>query len=101
MFKLKKIGALSLAKVQTIFMAVFGLFVGLFYAILGLLISNLSADVQQEAGLAGAGELFTPWAILIMPIMYAIIGFVLGLICAWLYNLVAKLVGGIELELVK
>jgi hypothetical protein len=37
-------------------------------------------------------------AVIFLPIFYGIIGFVGGLISALLYNLIARLVGGIELE---
>ncbi len=34
--------------------------------------------------------------VIIMPLMYAFFGFIFTLIFAWLYNLVAKRVGGFE-----
>jgi uncharacterized membrane protein YdjX (TVP38/TMEM64 family) len=34
----------------------------------------------------------------VFPILYGILGFILGLIMGGLYNLVAAMVGGIELE---
>ena len=43
--------------------------------------------------------LFGAGAVVILPIVYGCIGFVGGLIMAPLYNLVAKVVGGIEVEL--
>jgi hypothetical protein len=36
-----------------------------------------------------------------MPIIYAIMGFIMGVIGAWLYNLIAKWVGGVQIELEK
>lgn len=36
--------------------------------------------------------------LVLMPIIYALVGFVFTLIGAWLYNLIAKTVGGIEYE---
>jgi hypothetical protein len=102
MFELKKISPLSLAKVQTLFMAVFGLFVGLLYAGLGKILSGLPEEVQSQAGLTPeVSAIFGPWAILIMPITYAIIGFITGLIGAWIYNVIAKQIGGIKVELSK
>jgi hypothetical protein len=38
-------------------------------------------------------------AIIIFPILYGCIGFVATLVAAWLYNVVAGLVGGIEMEI--
>jgi hypothetical protein len=102
MFKLKKIGVMSMAKLYGVLMAIFGLLVGLFYAGLGLMISNIPAEAKDAAGLTGGAEImFGPWAILIMPLLYGIIGFFSGLIGAWVYNIVAKRIGGLELELVK
>jgi hypothetical protein len=33
------------------------------------------------------------------PIVYGLLGFLLGALSAWLYNIAAKYVGGIRLEL--
>jgi len=35
---------------------------------------------------------------LLIPIFYGAIGYVAGLFSAWLYNVIAKKVGGIEIE---
>jgi hypothetical protein len=37
-------------------------------------------------------------AALFAPILYAVMGFIIGVIGAFIYNLVAKWVGGIEVE---
>jgi hypothetical protein len=37
-------------------------------------------------------------AIIVLPIFYGIIGFLSALITAWVYNLVASRVGGIEID---
>jgi len=102
MFTLKKIRPLSLAKVSTITMAFFGLVMGIFYAIIGSIISRLPVEAQTQAGFtSGMSVIFGPLAIIIMPIFYAILGFITGLIGAWIYNLVARWVGGVEIDLVK
>ena len=102
MFKLKKIRPLSLAKVSTIAMAIFGLIMGIIYALLGNLLSKLPADALAQAGLtSGTSFIFGPLAIILLPIFYAILGFLSGLVGAWIYNLTAKWVGGVEIELVK
>ncbi|MEK6885818.1 MAG: hypothetical protein AABX17_02535 [Nanoarchaeota archaeon] len=100
MVELKRIGPLSLAKLETIFMAFIGLLIGIFYAIIGMFISGLSEGALQEAGLdASSTIMFSPWAIIVMPLLYAILGFFSGLIGAGLYNLVAGWVGGVKIEL--
>jgi hypothetical protein len=91
---LKRIGVLSLAKLETIIMAIFGFFAGIFYAIFPQLINTSSVDTA-------VGNPFGWWGVIIFPIIYAILGFVIGVIGAWVYNLLARWVGGIELELSK
>ena len=54
------------------------------------------------AGLATGGAfgvLFGVGSIILFPILYGILGFLGGLITALPYNLIARFVGGIELEL--
>jgi hypothetical protein len=37
--------------------------------------------------------------VVIFPVLYAVLGFLATLLTAWLYNVVAAAVGGIELDL--
>lgn len=102
MFKLKKIKPLSAAKISTLILAFFGLILGIVYSAIGIMINRLPTEVLTAQGLeSGSIILFKPVMILIMPILYAIIGFISGLVGAWIYNLAARWVGGIEIELVK
>ena len=39
--------------------------------------------------------------IIIFPIFYGVLGFLTGAVGAWVYNLLAKWIGGVELELTK
>ncbi|RMG82927.1 MAG: hypothetical protein D6707_01960 [Bacteroidetes bacterium] len=91
MAKLKRIGVLSLAKLQAVLMAFVGLIAGISYAIMGATFASL-------AGSAGLGAGLGFLAIIIFPILYAIFGFIGGAIEAFLYNLVAGWVGGIEMD---
>ena len=95
----KRVGVLSYAKISTIIMAIIGLVLGIFYAIL---YAVLGPSAMQTAG-AEVDPLMTigPLVIIIMPIIYAIMGFIMGLIGAWLYNLIAKWVGGVQVEFEK
>ena len=98
MVEIKRIGVLSLAKLQAIVMAILGLLIGIMYAILGTVIASLASAQGQSLGiLAGLGFL----SIIILPIFYGIMGFVSGAIGAFLYNLIAGWIGGIELEFSK
>ena len=95
MVVIKKIGILSLAKLETILMAIFGLLLGIFYAILAAVIGT--GETLTDITLIQFGWL----SIIIFPVIYAILGFVTGIIGGWLYNVIAGWVGGIELELSK
>ncbi len=89
--EIKKIGVLSLAKIYAVITAIFGLIIGIIYAVVGT-----AASVSGEAGVLAALGI---GSIIVMPIVYGIIGFISGAIGAWLYNLVANWIGGIELDL--
>jgi hypothetical protein len=94
---LRRIGVLSLGKIMGILYALIGLLVGGMMALISLL--GLVIPQQQNAGDAMMGMLFGGVAALIfLPIFYGAIGFVGGIIMAFLYNLVAGMVGGLEFE---
>lgn len=90
----KRIGPLSFAKIT-------GILYGLMGLIFGALISLFSvvggAFAPKDAGMMGM--LFGAAAIVILPIFYGVLGFIMTLIGAALYNLVAGWVGGVELDL--
>jgi len=88
---LNGVGVLSVAKVHAAIMALVGLLIGLCIAILG----GAASMFHPLAGVIGLA------AIIVLPIVYAVMGFVMGAIVALLYNLVAGYVGGIELDLKK
>jgi hypothetical protein len=54
---------------------------------------------SSESSDAFAGLLFGFGAVIFLPIFYGILGFIFGLIGALLYNGIARLIGGIEIEL--
>ena len=86
---LKKIGVMSMAKLYGVIFAVMGLIAGIFMGLFGAL---LAAFGSAAGGLGLA-------AIIVLPIIYGIMGFVSGAIGAFLYNLFAGWVGGIEVDL--
>lgn len=99
MATLKRVGVLSVAKLYAVLMAAFGLLLGIFYAIIGAAFGALAGSAGLSTGLpAGLGVGFGLLAIIFLPIMYGFIGFISGAIGALLYNLIAKLIGGIEME---
>ena len=89
--EIKKMGVLSLAKIYTVIMAIFGLILGAIFTIISLMVSS-AANVE---GLGGYGVA----SIIILPIFYGVIGFVSGALGAWIYNVAAKTIGGVQIEL--
>ena len=90
---IKRIGVLKLAVFQAALMAAFGLIMALIVMMFGAMFSGLAG--HQAAGIMGVAGIFM---VIIMPIFYGVIGFIAGAIGAALYNLIAGIVGGIELE---
>ena len=97
--KLKRIGPLSCAKMAGVLYAALGLIFGFFVSAAALFGVALGAGASDEPGMAVFGLLFGVGAIVVLPIVYGLLGFVSALVGAALYNLVARVTGGIELEL--
>jgi hypothetical protein len=98
MQEIKKIGVLSLAKIEGALGAIIGFIAGLIVAAIGTAFWGFAG--MAEAGVPrGMGALFGVAAIILFPILYGILGFIGGAIVAFLYNVVAGVVGGVEIEL--
>lgn len=91
----RRIGVLSIGKIA-----------GLLYASLGLIIGAFVALASTVGGLAGLaqgesrfiGMFFGVGAIVLFPCFYGLVGALMGMLMAALYNLVAGMIGGVELE---
>ncbi|MBV8748544.1 MAG: DUF3566 domain-containing protein [Candidatus Eremiobacteraeota bacterium] len=68
-----------------------------FVGLIGGVIFGLASTVMPSTG--GPFPNFGWLAIIIFPIMYAVIGFIAGLIGSLIYNLIANWTGGIEVTL--
>lgn len=92
----KRVGPLSLAKISFVVYAFIGLIVGGFVALFALFGAALA-----DAGSSGpfVGMAMGVGAIIILPILYGIIGFLAGLIGAAIYNVAAGIIGGVEVDL--
>lgn len=90
--KIKRIGAIQLGKILGILYGMMGL-IFIPFILIGTLFGSQSNAQNFGPMAVGLGFAF------IMPILYAVVGFIGGVIVALLYNLIAKFVGGIEIEL--
>jgi hypothetical protein len=91
---IKRIGPVSCAKIAGTLYAILGLFFGAIFSLVAL----AGGFASNTSGAAGFGAIVGVGAIVTFPILYGGIGFVTSLIGAWLYNVLAGMVGGIELD---
>jgi hypothetical protein len=76
-------------------MGVLDLLLGLVFAVCFFIIGSMApgGEMARTFPMGGAS-----W-IIILPLLYAFFGFLIGALIAWLYNVVAGWVGGVEIEL--
>ncbi len=87
--RIARIGVLQTATMFGILYAIMGLlFLPFFYAVMRF------TPMPPEAGFPFGGR-----AILLMPVLYGVMGFVFTACGALIYNVVAGWIGGIEMEL--
>ncbi len=88
---IKSIEIISWAKIHALFGIVFGL-------IYGILLGIMGAAIGAKYGLPGLTTLGL-LSIIVFPIIFGIMAFIMGAILAFLYNIFADKVGGVEIEL--
>lgn len=94
---LKRIAPLQCGKVLGVLYGCMGLIFLPFFALAGV----AGAFAQHETNQGGAGAIAAGMMLgfgIMMPVIYGVMGFILGVITAALYNLIARWVGGIEVE---
>jgi len=93
MFRLQSIGVFSCAKIFAVVHAAFGVLIGLIFLLIGV-IGTAIAPGEQKFGMIGIIVVAV-----LMPFVYGILGFIMGAVWAFVYNLAAETLGGLELEL--
>jgi hypothetical protein len=99
--RIRKLGVLSVAKIQAAIMLVVSLLISIPYGLIVIIYSLFGAGmIGGDAAIAiGGGGVVLGVAIMIgLPILYSLVGFIGGAIGALLYNLFSSFVGGIEIE---
>jgi hypothetical protein len=89
----KSVGVLSVARILGMVHACLGLLFAPFFLLFGLIGSLAGRDRTPFAGVFGV------FFALFMPVIYGVMGFIVGAIGAFLYNIFSKWVGGFEVEL--
>jgi hypothetical protein len=76
-----------------------GIVLGVLYGLLGLIAVPFFLLVAVFGSKAGAPAVFGGvFFAILFPVLYGAAGFILGIIAAAIYNLVAKWTGGLEFE---
>jgi hypothetical protein len=92
----RRVGPLSLAKLMGALYLLVGLLFGAVVSLISIVGGALGPS-EEAGGILGA--LFGTAAILVLPFFYGALGFLTALIGAALYNAVASIVGGVEIEM--
>jgi hypothetical protein len=92
---IQSFGVLSVAKIMGVINAIFGLVLMPFFLLMGLLGSMIPNQSGPHPFAGVGGVIFALFA----PIFYGVIGFIFGAVSAFLYNLLARWLGGIEVKL--
>jgi len=94
MKELKKIDIISLAKFEALFMAILSFVSAIIYTMIG---NNMSSQMS-EYNIYTTGYMGVI-SIIVSPIVYGILGFIFGMLLAIIYNILAKKIGGIKIEI--
>jgi hypothetical protein len=95
---IRSVGVGSVAKVSGALYAGLGLLIGACIAAVSLVGLGFAASQQDSDMPAWFGAVFGVGAIVFLPILYGVLGVVMGAITAALYNLVARMVGGVRID---
>ncbi len=94
MHVIKAVKVLSVAKIMG---AVYGA-IGLLFLPFILLMGLAGSLAPHQEGQRSIGVIFSLFFGLFAPVIYGAMGFVIGALSAFLYNVFAKWVGGIEVQ---
>ncbi|KPK98098.1 MAG: hypothetical protein AMJ90_10000 [candidate division Zixibacteria bacterium SM23_73_2] len=100
-FELKRVDVWSATKISFFLNGFLGLIFGLFYALIlamvGSIIEPISGgEIESLGALTGAFGIFFA---IILAIFSAVTGGITVAILAWIYNIFARWIGGIEMDL--
>jgi hypothetical protein len=99
--RIRKLGVLSVAKIQSLVMLVVSLLISIPYGLIIIVYSLFGASMvggNASYAVGGGGVVVGILVMVGLPIFYAIIGFIFGAISALVYNLFSGIVGGVEIE---
>ena len=98
---IRRFGVISLAKMYGLLMFIFGLIIGIIYGLLIIIVgATMAAAGGGNATMGGASSAAVGIGAMIgIPIIYGILGFVMGAIGALIYNALSGIIGGVKFDL--
>jgi len=95
-----RMGVLSLGKLMGLMYAAIGVLFGLLSALFAVVGGGAMLATGGGDGAMGGGMMMGMGvaAVIVLPILYGILGFILGLLSALFFNIAAKYAGGLEIE---
>ena len=98
MHRVRRFDVLSVAKISGLCYGAMGLVLVPFFLLFGM-IAGQAAKQSGGAVPSGFGAMFGVGMAVMAPIFYGVMGFIMGALGAFIYNLISQWVGGIEVEL--
>ncbi len=97
---IRRVGPVSAAKIAGVLYALIGLCMGALFSLVAVVGGMATPSGADGAAFPGplAGAIFGAGSIILFPVLYGMFGFVGTLITALLYNAVAGVVGGVEID---
>ena len=95
---ISRISPISLAKNQAFIFIFLGLFSAIVFSFFSSLIISTLENTPLASSLSGLKLTIWPITIITFPIIFYIIGFILGIIEAGIYNLFTKFSRGLEVQ---
>lgn len=96
---LRRLGVMSIGKIYAVLTFFMSLLIAIPYGLIFMVFGASLAGTEGGGAFAAGGIVGGLAIMFLLPIVYAAIGFVGGIIVAAIYNVVAGFVGGIEMEL--
>lgn len=95
---IRRVDPFSAAKLGGVLYAMLGVLYALLLMAFGSFFAGMLGQFGGGGGMGGSGMLFGVGSLIILPIFMGIVGFICVLIIAWLWNIAAKLTGGLQID---
>ncbi len=92
---IKSVGVMSVARIAAAIYGIFGLIAGVLFSLAAVAGFGLSQEVSESVSFMG--PLFGLGAVIVLPVLYFVLGFLGGAIGAWVFNNAAAAMGGLQI----